>query len=205
MKVGYCNETNSVPHDCSSLGGMLKRLPLNTRATEYALRAGFDPPPSFYGDVFLGRVHRAAGMTRNTSFRLGEDTAYDAAWLQTAATDNLSYQMEQNSITGRSATQPTISGTDGKSKQEEGYMWTQTEQELEVVVPIETTKQVQVKFLPRILEVTEAGKLLVHLRLFERVDVDGCTWTVESTGDNDKKLLITMEKGEEALWPRIRD
>lgn len=182
---------------------MLKRLPLNTRAAEYADLAGFNPPPTFYGDVFLGRVHRTAGVTRNASFRLGEDTAYDAEWLQTAAADNLSYQMEQNSITGRSATQPAVAGTEGKAKQEEGYLWNQTEQELEVVVPVEQTKQIQVKFLPRILEVIEAGKLLVHLRLFERVDVDGCTWTVE--GDDKKQLVITMEKGEEALWPRIRD
>jgi len=36
--------------------GMLKRLPLNKRAGEYAERAGFNPPPKFYGNVFLGRV-----------------------------------------------------------------------------------------------------------------------------------------------------
>lgn len=36
--------------------GMLKRLPLNKRAANFALRAGFNPPPKFYGDIFLGRV-----------------------------------------------------------------------------------------------------------------------------------------------------
>lgn len=36
--------------------GMLKRLPLNKRVADIALRAGFYPPPKFYGDVFLGRV-----------------------------------------------------------------------------------------------------------------------------------------------------
>jgi hypothetical protein len=36
--------------------GMLKRLPMNTRASELASKAGFNPPPKFYGDVFLGRV-----------------------------------------------------------------------------------------------------------------------------------------------------
>jgi AraC-like DNA-binding protein len=35
--------------------GMLKRLRLNKRASDYALRAGFNPPPHFYGDVFMGR------------------------------------------------------------------------------------------------------------------------------------------------------
>ena len=36
--------------------GMLKRLPLNSRASELAAKAGFNPPPDFYGDVFIGRV-----------------------------------------------------------------------------------------------------------------------------------------------------
>jgi hypothetical protein len=36
--------------------GMLKRLPLNKRAGDMAFRAGFNPPPKFYGDVFIGRV-----------------------------------------------------------------------------------------------------------------------------------------------------
>lgn len=36
--------------------GMLKRLPLNKRAADFALQAGFNPPPKFYGDVFLGRI-----------------------------------------------------------------------------------------------------------------------------------------------------
>lgn len=36
--------------------GMLKKLPLNKRAADLAAQAGFNPPPSFYGDVFIGRI-----------------------------------------------------------------------------------------------------------------------------------------------------
>lgn len=36
--------------------GMLKRLPLNKRAADFAFRAGFNPAPKFYGDIFLGRT-----------------------------------------------------------------------------------------------------------------------------------------------------
>ena len=36
--------------------GMLKRLPLNKRAADFAFRAGFNPAPKFYGDIFLGRI-----------------------------------------------------------------------------------------------------------------------------------------------------
>ena len=36
--------------------GMLKNLPLNARATQLALKAGFNPPPKLYGDIFVGRL-----------------------------------------------------------------------------------------------------------------------------------------------------
>jgi len=36
--------------------GMLKRLPLNKRASEYAFLAGYNPRPNFYGDIFIGRL-----------------------------------------------------------------------------------------------------------------------------------------------------
>jgi hypothetical protein len=36
--------------------GMLKRLPLNKRAADIASKAGFNPAPSFHGDIFLGRI-----------------------------------------------------------------------------------------------------------------------------------------------------
>jgi len=36
--------------------GMLRRLPLNKRAADMASKAGFNPAPSFYGDIFIGRI-----------------------------------------------------------------------------------------------------------------------------------------------------
>ena len=58
--------------------GMLKRLPLNARATDYAKAAGFDPPPQFYGDVFIGRIKKKP-VLKNESFVLGPDTSMDSA------------------------------------------------------------------------------------------------------------------------------
>ena len=189
--------------------GMLKRLPLNTRMMDFAKRAGYDPAPQFYGDVYIGRIRKELGSNRihNQSFALGTDTDLNAAWLEQAMTDNLEYQMEMNRITGRTDLQPALDGTDGKAKQEESFIWTQTEEELEVTVPLPSdtsSKQVQVKFLPRSLCVTCAGNVKVDLQLFESIDVDGCTWTMERTS-NGSNLLITMEKIEAALWSRVRD
>jgi hypothetical protein len=199
---------------------MLKRLPLNKRASDFAARAGFNPPPQFYGDVYLGRIQQNPAL-KNLSFILGPDTAPDAPWLQAATTQNLEYQLEMNHITGRSndTRQLAVSGSDGMAVTEEGYSWTQTEDELELVVSISanvSSKDVSVKFRPLSLEVGVAKtETVVSLALFERVDVDACTWTLESGVDgavgsnsNDvhpKRLVITMEKCEHAFWPRIRD
>jgi hypothetical protein len=42
--------------------GLLKRLPLNKRAGEIALKAGFNPAPKFYGDVYIGRLKVSFGQ-----------------------------------------------------------------------------------------------------------------------------------------------
>ena len=46
--------------------GMLKRLPINKRVGQYASRAGFHPAPTFYGDVFIGRVKVRTHTHTNT-------------------------------------------------------------------------------------------------------------------------------------------
>jgi hypothetical protein len=191
--------------------GMLKRLPLNPRASAYATRAGFVPAPVFYGDVFLGRVckhYTAGGGIQNASFCLGVDTAMDSPWLKAAMMENLEHQMEKNRITGRTGDlQPVVAGSDGAVKQEEGFSWTQTQEELEVTVSLPTDnnkKDLEVKFRPQSLQVLCKTESLVALKLFERVDIDSCTWTIDR-GTEKPQLVITMEKLEQALWPRIQD
>jgi len=196
--------------------GMLKRLPLNARATAYAKAAGYEPPPQFYGNIFLARVKKLPGRGMGApvqmfqSLVVGPDTDMNSApWIKQAAEDNLNYQMELNRITGQSNLQPSVDGADGKAKKEESFSWTQTEEELEVVVPLPTVdikaKQVDVKFRPQSLHVTcQGSNVLVALQLFERVDVDSCTWTIDRQGEQ-AKLVVTMEKMEGALWPRIKD
>lgn len=207
--------------------GMLKRLPLNTRAGSYAARAGFNPEPQFYGDVYMGRIkvqyamHSIHTLTccwiwltiyaktkpalTNVSFSLGKDTSPEAPWLQKATVENLEYQKQLNEFTGRSELQKAVDGTDGVVKAETGYEWTQTDEELEVVMPLPkgvTSKDVDVKYLPKSLEVKCKKEPLVVLPLFARVDPDGCTWTLDRDGD-EMKLVITMEKSDPVTWPRI--
>lgn len=120
--------------------GMLKRLPLNKRAASFATQAGFNPPPTFYGDVFIGRITSKPAV-KNLNFKLGIDTSSDAPWLQAAVMQNLEYQTQMNQITGKEDFQPSLDGENGVAKDEEGYSWTQTEEEVELVVLIKPIQE----------------------------------------------------------------
>lgn len=180
--------------------GMLKRLPTNQRASQFAARAGYNPPPTFYGDVFVGRVRR------RTPLSLTLEEIKSPGWLAHAVRDNLDHQKQQNERLGRQGElQPSVDGVE-QAKTEDGYAWTQTEEELEVSVDLPpkvlSSKQVKVIFRSQKLEVALTGNMVVTVVLFERVDPDGCTWTLDQ---DERKLVISMEKVEPALWPRIRD
>lgn len=119
--------------------------------------------------------------------------------------ENLEYQKAMNEMTGRSELQQAVDGTDGVAKSEDGYSWTQTEDEVEVVVPLPngaTAKDANVKYMPKSIEVKCRKEPLLALSLFDRVDPDGCTWTLDRDGD-ESRLVITMEKANPASWPRI--
>lgn len=192
--------------------GLLKRLPLNKRASEFALRAGFNPPPKFYGDVFLGRVKSKPAL-KNIDFRLN-DTHQNATWLKNATMENLEHQTSMNKITG-SRTMPPSDGEDGVAKLEEGYSWTQTNEEIELVVPLKNGEEskafskkdvkgggLKVFFFPKKIAMNFMGDEILHLALFDRVDTDGCTWTLESNCDGIS-VVITCEKSDLISWPRI--
>lgn len=188
--------------------GMLKRLPLNKRASDFAREVGYNPPPQFYGDVFLGRVHkRGATLIQNISFPL-DDTTPNADWLKQGAAQNLDYQMEMNQITGQHETQAEVAGSNGVASEENGFTWTQTEEEVEVVAPLPNadikSKDIKIKFKPRHIEIYCQCEKRVSFELFEKVDVDGCTWTID-TANGKSSVVVTMEKIEQALWPRVEN
>lgn len=196
--------------------GMLKRLPLNKRAANFGLRAGFNPPPKFYGDIFLGRVATKPAL-KNVNFKLGIDTSSDAEWIQNATMENLEYQTEMNKVTGQgNQLQPSADGENGVAKFEQDglYSWTQTDEEIEITLPIGSeggkplsSKEVKgrglkVKYFPRKLTVSFDKKELLCLNLYASVDPDGCTWTLD-TGNSTTSLVITCEKNDAISWPRI--
>jgi len=198
-------------HNCVNIYldeiGMLKRLPLNKRAGEFAERAGFNPPPKFYGNVFLGRV-KTTPILKNVNMKLGIDTSLSSApWLQKATMENLEHQMQTNKLTGRNELQPSGPGEDGVDQVEkEGYSWIQTEDEVEVKLPVDkntTSKDVKVTFHSKSLIVNVRGQDVgINIKLYMKIDADESTWTLD-TLKSEKMLTITLIKTEAISWPRI--
>jgi CS domain len=192
--------------------GQLKRLPLNQRASDLCQAAGYNPPPIFYGNVFVAKRQMKQGRGVYLNLNIA-DCHVQAPWLQQAAMANVEYQLQQNRLTGQSnQLQPAVAGSDGVAKKEEGYSWTQSEEEVEVTVPLPAAaskKDITVIFKPKSVEVKikNSSASILSLDLFERVDVDGCTWTVEqgSSSNTESMLVVTMEKADEALWPRLEN
>ena len=183
--------------------GLLKKLPHNTRASQIAHACGYNPPPNFYGDVFLGRVQTKPKM-KNVGFVAGVDTDRGAPWMQRAVSENVIWQQEMNELTGQMGrTQPAQVGTEGKSAVEDKFEWTQDEDELEIVVANDTDwdkKMIKVSFLARSIKIKYQGEDKVTIPLYGSIDVDGCTWTL----DGPTRLVITCEKASSGeMWPRI--
>mmetsp|Transcript_14046 Transcript_14046/g.28838 ORF Transcript_14046/g.28838 Transcript_14046/m.28838 type:complete len:420 (-) Transcript_14046:63-1322(-) len=180
--------------------GMLKKLPPNVRASRMAGECGYNPRPNFYGDVFVGRVCTKPNM-RNVGFEVGRDTDGGAEWMLRAVGENLAWQQEMNRVTNRGGeTQKGNDGEDGVSKSEDGYSWTQDNDEVEVVVEdCNDKKLVKCTFRSNSLKVVIGGDVKVDLELFQKIDVDGCTWTVQ-----EGRLVIQMEKMDPGIsWTRI--
>lgn len=185
--------------------GMLKKLPHNARASAIAEACGYNPPPNFYGDVFIGRVQTKPRIT-NIGFVAGVDTDRGAEWMQRAISENLAWQQELNRVTGKSGQlQPSHIGTEGKAAVEEKFQWTQDDDELEITVMNDNSwekSSLKISFLPRSIKIKHAGEDHLAISLYSSIDVDGCTWTI----DGGKKLVITCEKTNSGeMWPRIQN
>lgn len=181
--------------------GMLKRKPLNKRAADLAQRCGFEPAPSFYGDIFVGRVKTKPGMT-TIDFNSTSDMDPRSAWATRAIGENLAWHQGMKQLSG-GARQPSRPGEE-EPAEEKGFKWSQTDEDIEIAITLATAanrKQIVVDFEPQQVTVEIAGEPLIAIPLFDGIDGDGCTWTLE----NGTALIITCEKANPIAWPRIND
>ena len=191
--------------------GMLKHLPLNTRASQLAQQCGYHPAPNFFGDVFVGRVS-SKPMLHNIDIESGDIMDTTNEWMVRAPHENVLWQKALNEATGRSGElQPNHAGTEGvavKSTGDDGcsYSWLQNEEEIELTVPLNNSGDekvdkslIKVAFQPLKVLVKYKNECKVEIQLYSKIDVDGCTWTIDKNN-----LVVTCEKARSAeIWPRL--
>lgn len=79
---------------------------------------------------------------------------------------------------------------------EQGCSWTQTDAEVDVRLELPhdaRAKEVQCRILPTALRITVRGNKVAEGKLFRRVSVDDCDWTVEDE-DGKRMLKLTLAK-----------
>lgn len=121
--------------------------------------------------------------------------------------ENLEHQSNMNKLTGKvGELQPLADGEDGIAKEEEECRWTQTNDEIEVVctIPLISSRDVKVRFLPSSVEVVIKKVEAFKIGFYARIDPDGCTWTIEKKGDANVDLILSCEKVEPVTWPRLK-
>merc|ERR1711972_1225358 len=85
--------------------------------------------------------------------------------------------------------------------EEDGYVWKQDADELEVsvIVPDTATKaQVKVTILPKKLRVEHSGTVIIEGQLAAACAPDGSTWTM-SKG----RVVVSLEKADHRPWPGL--
>jgi len=176
----------------------LKGLPRNARASALALQCGFPASCALNGDIFIGRQkYGEGGIVENIDFTQSE-LEPSSLWLRRAPKENLEFQKEtqaENHAIAQAGAAPDAPASGAG----DGYTWRDEAEELEVEVQVEkgtSKKDVKVQFLKQ--EVRMTKPLTLTLKLFERVDVDGCNWTM-----GDGKVVLTLGKATPAPWPQL--
>lgn len=170
--------------------GALRGRGRNKRAEALAASAGL-AGLSIHGDAYVGRSRPGRG---NLDFTMAE-LSPSSNWCVAAHRAHASAA----AAAGHSDSEVLVGGSGA------GYAWSQTDQEVEVRVAGAPEgkagpKRVRVGYgSGNALEVTVDGKTLVSLRpLFDRVDTDGCVWTLEGSD-----VVVSMEKADPRPWTSL--
>ncbi len=180
-----------------------RNLPLNTRATAILQACGHQSN-SIHGDVFVGRYHdnEAEDIWERVDFTEDEiqGDLGSKDWIKTAR--------EKGGGGGVGTAAASLSGMmSGSSNegQENGYKWSQTEDEVELrfaVAPGTKAKYCKVKFARNALKVTVAGQTLCDGKTWGAVAVDESTYTIQDDPDSDsgRELCISLGKQANDHW-----
>lgn len=203
--------------------GHAKQLPLNQRAIGLANATGAKSQ-DFRGDCFVSRYFDDDDAWVRQNFRL-DDCSSDASWVKKSAATaaeskspggmaSLSKMYDQlGAGNGDGAGPLQIDAREEEKKlldaehATETYAWTQTEDEIEIRVPVGadaksrdvavTMKRTAVRVALKAADVGAAAPLDVPC-LASPVDVDASTWYIDAG-----VLVMTLEKAKSGRWDAL--
>ena len=167
--------------------GALRERPRNARAEKLCAACGWHGL-SIKGDAYVGRAQSGPQGLRNVDFYESElDPSSD--WCVA-------------SLRSHHAQSQAMRPVDVKSGSGENYKWSQTDDEVEIIVTCpETDKPLKARVKVSYgrgdaLTVTCDGVQLIHWSpLFAPIDPTGCSWTIDGS-----TIVVTLEKREEREW-----
>lgn len=161
---------------------------------------------AFHGDMYVGSIQTIGDnpMT-NVDFLVG-DLDSSSAWLKAAGAENLEYSrsMKQlEDVMREKGGMQTMGGDGGMpGGTEDGYSWSQTDDEVEVAVGVPAgtkAKEVKIVFKPMGMAVKVGGADTLSLdALYRKVRPDECTWTMEGA-----KIVVSLAKVDESVWHQL--
>ena len=197
--------------------GVLKDLPTNHRAAQFAASCGLDVQSPFLGDVYIGRVAVKPSPMRNVNFELSELDS-SSVFLRSAPSENTQYQMAMadyekaaKAATAEATGRAARGGAAGSSKSLEptgpgSYKYSQTADDVEVTVMMpEGTVKKGIKVDVGVKKLTvkapkDAPKPLLELDFFATVRPDEMTWTFDQAKG---QLAVMVEKQNGVHWPQL--
>lgn len=190
--------------------GVLKNLPRNERATALAEQAGHTTP--FHGDIYVSREQHGPDGRQLADFTLA-DMSSDAPWLLSAPAQNYEHAVATKKLHDSMGDgfqhiklNEGMDGTDLTSGGGEGYTWTQTSEEVEVVIPVAAgvkAREVHVKYgVGSLLARVGGSDPVLDAQLEGRIRPDESSWSISGDGDS-RTLQITLEKQTPGPWKSL--
>ena len=167
--------------------GALRERPRNARAEQLCAACGLHGL-QIRGDAYVGRTQAGPQGLRNVDFYESElDPSSD--WCVA-------------SLRSHHAQSQAMRPVDVKSGSGENYKWSQTDDEVEIIVecppadaPLKSRVKVSYGRGDALTVVCDGVQLIHWSPLFAPIDPSGCSWTIDGS-----TLVITLEKREEREW-----
>ncbi|KAL3789616.1 hypothetical protein HJC23_003165 [Cyclotella cryptica] len=193
----------------------IQNLPPNPRATDLLTACGHNinaekqtiggpPLGGIYGDAFVGRYHdnELQDIWEREDISVEEVEIRQnplPEWIKAAKLPG-----GGGSGSGAGENMMNVQTLDQlKEGKEEGYTWSQNDDEVEMRFPIAASakvKDVKVDFRMKSIKVTVSGQVLLDATLGGDVDPEDSTFTIENGSGGTRELCVTLGKKESYTW-----